>query len=221
MMKSFIKYGSFLILGILVACGKGDSEVKVSRLSLSETEITLRKGDVHSLSVIIAPSNASDQSVVWSSSDPETVSVNDGLVSALKVGAAKVFAATTDARKKAVCDVTVIPEYIPVEELAITDEDGTYSLSDKTVDLHIDDIMVFATKFIPADATNQNVYWTISNPEVASVKNGTVKALSMGTAILTVTSDAGGKSASCIINVTVRGAGADTESMYEQDIPFE
>lgn len=201
-MNRFVKYLSILLLGALIACGKGDTEVKVTRLSLSETEITLRKGDVHALSVIISPNNASDHHVVWSSSDSETVTVSDGLVLAVKVGAAKVYATTADARKKVVCEVTVIPEYIPVEGLFITDEEGLNVLSGTTVDLYLDDIVVVAPQFHPADATNQNVSWVSSNPMVASVKNGTVRALSLGTTELTVSSDAGGKMASCTIQIT-------------------
>lgn len=53
----------------------------------------------------------------------------------------------------------------------------------------------------PSNADNQGVIWSSSNASVASVSNGTVTAVTAGTAIITVKSDDGGKTATC--NVTV------------------
>ena len=54
----------------------------------------------------------------------------------------------------------------------------------------------------PAYATNKSVTWTSSNTTVATVDaNGLVTAKSAGTAIITVTTADGGKTATCTINV--------------------
>jgi len=53
----------------------------------------------------------------------------------------------------------------------------------------------------PPNATNQNVTWNSSNPAIATVSGGIVTAKSAGTAIITVTTSDGGKTATC--NVTV------------------
>ena len=53
----------------------------------------------------------------------------------------------------------------------------------------------------PSNADNQGVIWSSSNASVASVSNGTVTAVSAGSAIITAKSDDGGKTATC--NVTV------------------
>ncbi len=55
----------------------------------------------------------------------------------------------------------------------------------------------------PATATNQNVTWSSDIPAVATVNNtGTVSAVSQGTAIITVTTEDGGYTATCNVTVT-------------------
>ncbi len=54
----------------------------------------------------------------------------------------------------------------------------------------------------PADATNQELTWTSSDPSVATVRNGIVTAVSKGTATITCTANDGrGVSASCSVMV--------------------
>jgi len=56
----------------------------------------------------------------------------------------------------------------------------------------------------PENATNKNVTWSSSNPEVATVDNGVVTPLKEGTAVITVTTVDGEFTDSC--NVTVKKA---------------
>ena len=54
----------------------------------------------------------------------------------------------------------------------------------------------------PANAGNQNVTWTSSDPSVAAVSAaGVVTGVKKGTATITVTTEEGGFTASCIVNV--------------------
>ena len=53
----------------------------------------------------------------------------------------------------------------------------------------------------PADASDQTVTWTSSAPEIATVENGKVTARAEGTAIITVTTVDGGKTAQCQVTV--------------------
>ncbi len=54
---------------------------------------------------------------------------------------------------------------------------------------------------LPEAATDRFVTWESSNPAVASVKDGEVTALKSGTAVITVRSADGGKTASCAVTV--------------------
>ena len=53
----------------------------------------------------------------------------------------------------------------------------------------------------PETAANKSVMWTSSNESVATVKDGLVKAVSPGKAVITATTMNGGLSASCKIGV--------------------
>ncbi|MBR6166966.1 MAG: Ig-like domain-containing protein [Paludibacteraceae bacterium] len=53
----------------------------------------------------------------------------------------------------------------------------------------------------PTEATNKTVTWVSSNPAVATVDNGVVTAVAIGTATITVTTEDGGLSATCTVKV--------------------
>ena len=203
-MKRIILAGTLIgvLLAVLFACKKDKAAViPVTRISLSETEVTLRKGDVRSLTVTLAPADATDHTVVWGSSNSNVVEVNDGLLTAVEVGTATIRATTADGRKRATCAVTVIEAYIPVESVMIMDEEGARDLTGTTLELTEGDTYVAIAAVRPGDATNQNVSWSVADPMIATVKNGTIKAINAGTTTLTITSDAGSKTASCTLKV--------------------
>jgi uncharacterized protein YjdB len=54
----------------------------------------------------------------------------------------------------------------------------------------------------PTNAKNKAVSWTSSDTSIATVKNGEVKAVSAGTAVITATSVDGNYTASCTVTVT-------------------
>lgn len=61
---------------------------------------------------------------------------------------------------------------------------------------------VLVEAIAPANATNQKVTFTSSAPEVAAVdENGLVQAVANGTAVITVTTEDGAKTAQCIVTV--------------------
>ncbi len=54
----------------------------------------------------------------------------------------------------------------------------------------------------PSNATNKNYSWSSSNSSVATVSNGVVTAKGIGTAVITVTTQDGNKTARCTVTVT-------------------
>lgn len=62
----------------------------------------------------------------------------------------------------------------------------------------------------PVEATNKNVTWSSSVPSVATVNSsGTITAVSVGTTIVTVTTEDGGFTANCTVTVTPASAGSN------------
>ena len=83
--------------------------VAVQSISFAETEIELVEGRSLTLTPTILPSNATDKSVTWKSSNSSAVSVSDaGVIKGLTADAsARITATTNDGNKEAYVDVTV------------------------------------------------------------------------------------------------------------------
>jgi len=82
--------------------------VNVASVSLSKVTDNLIVGDTDTLTVSIAPANATNQAVTWVSSDDTIATVdNAGKVTAVSAGTATITATTVDESKTAKCTVTV------------------------------------------------------------------------------------------------------------------
>lgn len=84
--------------------------VNVSSVSVTPTQKTMTaKGEQFALNVNIVPSNATNKTVLYSSSNSEvaTVDPNTGIVTAVSNGTAIITVTTEDGYKKATCIVTV------------------------------------------------------------------------------------------------------------------
>ena len=100
---------------IKVSVGKASASCKVTVLqpvtsiSLNRSSLTMEATDTFQLQASVYPSNAADQRVQWTSSDPTVASVDEnGLVTALKKGTATVTAAALDGSGVTrTCQVTV------------------------------------------------------------------------------------------------------------------
>lgn len=73
----------------------------------------------------------------------------------------------------------------------------------------------------PDTATNKNVSWSSSDVKVATVENGTVTAVAVGTAVITVKTADGGKEATCTITVKEKASGSEGGSDDTGDMKVE
>jgi hypothetical protein len=64
------------------------------------------------------------------------------------------------------------------------------------------DTAALSATVLPTDAVVQDYTWQSSNEDVATVEGGTVKALSIGTAVITVTTLDGAKTDTCVFTVS-------------------
>ena len=91
---------------VLYSCTK-PSAISVSAVTLNPTSVTINEGETVNITATISPSNASNQKVIWSSSDAHVASVSDGKVTGISKGSATITATADDNGKTAQCSVSV------------------------------------------------------------------------------------------------------------------
>lgn len=97
------------------------------------------------------------------------------------------------------------------------------TVSPETVSMYVGEMKVLYDTVTPSGATNKAVTWTSDAPAIATVSdNGTVKALSTGTATVTVTTTDGSYKANSIITVSNRvvSLGKDSLSLVQGETKF-
>ena len=94
--------------------------IAVTSVSLNKNATTLMVGDTETLTATVAPDNATNKNVSWSSSDATVASVENGTITAKKEGTATITVTTDDGGKTATCEVTVQPATAPMASLSTT-----------------------------------------------------------------------------------------------------
>ncbi len=169
--------------------------VPVEGVNLVSDEVTINVGDTATLTYTITPSNATNKAVTWSTSDSSVVTVNNGVITGIKAGTATITVTTVDGGKTDTCKVTVIektPSVIPVTGVTLDQTSKTIGLAEE---------FTLVATVLPSDATNKAVYWSTSDASVATVTNGLVRGVGLGTATITVTTADGAKTATCEVTV--------------------
>ena len=171
-----------------------EKKIEITEVLLNKDAETLTEGDTITLSAEVLPYDTTySKNVSWSSSNEAVATVSaDGTVTAKSAGTA-VITATTENGKTASCTITVEKKLIPITEVYLDKSSATLTEGDTAT---------LTATVIPENTTySKDVSWSSNNSEVAAVDaNGTVTAKSVGTTIITATSE-NGKSASCTITV--------------------
>ncbi len=163
---------------------------------LSADSLKLTEGQSATLTATVLPADADNKSVTWSSSNTAVVTVNNGVVKAVKAGYAVITVKTVDGGLTAKCEVIVKEEAVnPIHPTSVT-------ISQTSLTLKVGKATTLTATVLPADADNKSVTWTSSNTAVATVTNqGTINAISAGTTTITVTTVDGGLTATCEVIV--------------------
>ena len=83
-------------------------DVVVTSVALSESALTLRVGDQATLTASVLPADAVDKTIEWGSTNPEVATVNNGVVTALAKGSARIWVKATAVGLADTCEVTVL-----------------------------------------------------------------------------------------------------------------
>ena len=105
---------------------------EIESISLDKKVLNVYVGDLLSLKVAIAPSDAKKQDLVWISSDTSIVTVDEnGNIKALKEGKVTITVTTKDGKQKAKCNVNVTTKKSAKKSVTSTKKTTTKSVTTK------------------------------------------------------------------------------------------
>ena len=162
--------------------------ITVTGITLSQTAATLTEGESLTLTATVAPEDATDKTITWSTSDAAIATVDNGVVTAVAAGTATITAKAGD--KETTCVVTVAQKVIAVTGITLSQTAATLTEGES---------LTLTATVAPDNATDKTVAWSTSDAAVAIVENGVVTAVAAGTA--TITAKAGDEEATCVVTV--------------------
>ncbi len=153
----------------------------VQTVTLNESLLQFNKiNETAQLSATFVPAYAYDRSLTWSSSNNSVAQVSTkGVVTAIGQGTCTITATSSNG-KKGTCEVTVSDQIYPTSivinnmpSLLFTNTGSSYSRQ------------LYVT-LTPDNATVTDLTWSSSNTSVATVSNGTVTPVGLGSCTITV-----------------------------------
>lgn len=178
-----------------------EDSIPVSDVELEESQIELEKvGDTEVLHASVLPQDATDKQLLYRSSNPYVASVSeDGTVTGMRIGTARITVSSADGRNYRTC-VVKVGRIIVVEKV---------ELSDTQLSLKPGESKTITAVVLPAEA-DQEITWKSSDESVAQVsEDGTITARGIGTAV--ITANASGVKAQCTVTVTESGEPGDED----------
>lgn len=177
---------------LLSACEQPEVQEPVKVRLNKELMSDLNVGETQKLEVTVTPKTA-QVTLVWAS-DNEAVAVVDdeGNVTGVAPGTAEVSVTADEAVAK--CKVVVT-----------SPKPQGLSLDVETLDMTVGQTHKLEATVSPAGAVADDIQWSSSNESVATVKDGTVIAVSEGKAVISVSCNGGKLRAECEVTVAKQG----------------
>ena len=178
----------------------GDA-VALTGLSVSGDSTVGNAGNKAQYNVEYTPSNTTQRGVIWSvTSGSAYASIDESGLLTVKSGAngnAVTIRATSKGNTSIYAEKTVTVTYVLLT-VPVTD----VTLNKSALSLSVGDSEILVATVYPPRSTDRSVIWSSSAPSVASVdQGGKVTAKSAGSAVITVTTNDGGFTASCDLTV--------------------
>lgn len=169
------------------------SGTPVQSVSLDEDEISLAPNATKQLTATVSPQDATDKSVVWTTSDRRVARVSQsGLVTALSAGNAEITVTTNDGLHTATCTVHVVTNVTGV------------TLNRQSLEIGVGETQQIQAVVSPATAGNKAVRWSSEDEAIASVENGNITGHRAGSTVITVTTEEGDFTAQCTVTVVIK-----------------
>lgn len=199
---------------VKASCTVNVKAIPVERISLDKTDLELQVYTNATLTASIYPENASDKSLIWTSSDSSIVEVVDQgngkcivYANAISSNSSKntvtvTAASSSDNTVKATCKVVVKP--IPVTGINLNIQSAILKVGEK---------ITLTAAILPSSVTNKSVTWRTSDSSIASITysgltctvTGVKENTTAATITATVTDNGKTFSSSCTITVSKDG----------------
>lgn len=182
-----------------------NNPVPVTGVTVTPVSVAILVGANTTLTAVVAPANATNKAVTWTSSNPAVASVSAaGVVTGVSAGSATITVRTVNGNFAAVATVMVNPVNNPIAVTGVT-------VAPTTASVAVGATTSLAATVAPANATNKAVTWTSSSPAIATVSaSGVVTGVAAGSATITVRTTDGGFTATATVTVTGGGGGCST-----------
>jgi uncharacterized protein YjdB len=141
-------------------------------------------GQSATLTPTFTPNNecTANKNITWTSSNPAVASVNNGVITTNAIGTTTITASTDGTgTTSATCTITVVSDCNAGNVLL--------QLNTNTITMYKNETNLITTTITPTNACNINIVWQSNNESVATVVNGLVTAIGIGSAIITATSE--------------------------------
>ena len=111
---------------IYTMSGTKEEDIAVESITLNETTVSITEGRTYTIVATVSPVDATNKNVIWTSSDENVATVEDGKITAISEGTATITAKTEDGEYTATCVVTVTKDGTtpPVEDVQPEEPDG-------------------------------------------------------------------------------------------------
>ncbi|MGN0807409.1 MAG: Ig-like domain-containing protein [Candidatus Coproplasma sp.] len=189
--------------------GSGSSEtpsdVAVTGVSLNKTSTTIEIGSSETLTATVAPSNATNTAVTWTSSNTSVATVVDGVVTAVTAGEAIITVTTADGSYTATCTVTVPENAGATETATIT---GVTASASTTSGVVGDSITLSAT-VSGTGSYDSTVTWTITEG-TATISGNTLNLTTAGTVKVQAIANGDNSVKSDVLTITVTESGSES-----------
>ena len=159
------------IIPCTLSLGTSDPVVAVESVSLDQETLTLTEGSTATLTATVAPEDATNKNVTWTSDNEEVAKVENGVVTAVAAGSANITVTTEDGGYTATCAVTVNAKQPEVKN------GYTVSLPDGT------------TVVQPGEAVSMDVTIGVGTEDTATTYNAVDMTITYDAAMLTFDKD--------------------------------
>ncbi len=165
-MKNIFKYSFYILFVTLFSCNNNEddfTETAVSSIIIDGDDIS--DGNTSQMRAEIFPITALNKSIIWSVSDETIATISSsGLVKAITNGSITVFATSQDnfevsASKDILVSGVAVPDIL-VSSLTISGSDIVNGQPQN-----------FTVEVFPANATNQDVSWSVSDNTIATINS--------------------------------------------------